>query len=119
MSQTPKISTIDAYLANLPPETAALVQTIRSMVSETFPTAEEVISYQMPAFKLEKIFLYVGAFKKHIGIFPPLHNHLELQETLTPYRGPKGNLKFPLDQPLPLELIGQVIEALAAQSKIK
>ena len=69
----------------------------------------------MPAFRRGKVFFYFAAFKRHIGIYPPLHDDAALVAELEPFRGPKGNLSFPLDQPLPLELIGRVAEALHRQ----
>jgi hypothetical protein len=67
----------------------------------------------MPAFRLGKFFFYFAAFKTHIGVYPPLKEPLGLVEELTAYRGPKDNLTFPHSEPLPLELIGRIAEALA------
>ena len=77
------------------------------------PAAEETVSYGMPAFRLRRIFLYVGAFKTHIGVFPPVRGDRKLIRELAPYRGPKGNLKVPLDEPLPRALIARVVRALS------
>ncbi len=79
------------------------------------PEAVETISYQMPAFRLKRIFFYFAAFKKHIGVYPPVSGDDDLMQALLPYRNDKGNLKFPLDQPMPYDLIGRVAEALARQ----
>ncbi len=68
----------------------------------------------MPAFRLGKVFVYFAAFKQHIGIYPPVPSIHPLAEKLAPYRGPKGNLSFPLSQPIPYALIKQVARALAA-----
>ena len=70
----------------------------------------------MPAFKLSRIFIFYAAFQKHIGVYPPLHADPDLVAELTPYRGEKGNLKFPLDQPMPYNLIARVAKALADQA---
>lgn len=66
----------------------------------------------MPAFRGRRIFFYFAAFRKHIGIYPPLTQDADLIAELAPFRGPKGNLSFPLDRPLPLDLIGRVAMAL-------
>lgn len=77
--------------------------------------AERCVGYGMPAFRKNRIFFYFAAFKKHIGVYPPVTAPQHLIEELGPYRGPKGNLIFPHSAPLPLELIGRVAEALADQ----
>ena len=82
---------------------------------EEVPEATETIGYQMPAFKVERIFFYFAAFKKHLGIYPPIKGDDVLLRELAPYLGPKNNLKFPFDQPIPYELIRRVVRSLANQ----
>ncbi len=77
-------------------------------VREEAPDADETISYRMPAFMQGGALIYFAAFRKHIGIYPPVHGDAALLDALAPYRGPKGNLSFPLDQPMPYELIRRV-----------
>ena len=115
MSPTPKFANIDDYLATVPTDARPSLQKIREIVKRTVPAAEETIGYQMPAFRLERIFVYFAAFKRHIGIYPPVSGDKSLMEALMPYRGEKGNLKFPLDQPIPCDLIGRVVEQLSRQ----
>jgi uncharacterized protein YdhG (YjbR/CyaY superfamily) len=69
----------------------------------------------MPAFKAKRVFFYFAAFKKHIGVYPPVTVDATLVQDLAPYRGPKGNLSFLINQPLPIDLIGRVAIALHAQ----
>ena len=80
------------------------------------PAAVETISYNIPAFRLRKVFMYCAAFKDHVSIFPPVKNDRALLLRLRRYRNAKGNLRFALDEPLPLALIGRIVAALAAQS---
>lgn len=115
MTVRPKLATIDEYLETVPAESRAVLQQIRRRVQALVPEAEETISYGMPAFRLKKVFFFFAAFKKHIGIYPPVQDPA-LVEELAPYRGPKGNLSFPLDEPIPHELIGRVAVALARES---
>lgn len=115
MSQRPKFASIDDYLATVSPDVRRIVEEIRKIVKRTVPAAVETISYQMPAFKLDHTFIYFAAFKKHIGIYPPVKGDKDLSKALLSYRGEKGNLKFPLDQPMPYDLIGRVVEALSRQ----
>ena len=115
MSKTPKVTSIDGYIALASPGVRGILEQIRRVAQAAVPTATETISYQMPAFKLEKVFFSFAAFKNHIGIFPPVEGDRKLQTDLRPYRGGKGNLKFPLSEPIPYELIGRVASALSRE----
>jgi uncharacterized protein YdhG (YjbR/CyaY superfamily) len=115
MTARPKFATIDDYLASVSPECKLILGEIRKLIQVKVPNAEKAIGYQMPAFKLSRTFIYFAAFKKHIGIYPPVKADKTLTDALLPYAGEKGNLKFPLDQPMPYELIGRVAVALAKQ----
>ena len=96
MKQQSKITDIDAYIASASPQVRDILERIRQVVRVAVPEATETISYQMPAFKLERVFFYFAAFKKHIGVYPPVKGDRKLQKELLPYRGDKGNLRFPL-----------------------
>jgi uncharacterized protein YdhG (YjbR/CyaY superfamily) len=115
MKQQSKITDIDAYVASASPQVREILERIREVVRVAVPEATETISYQMPAFKLERVFFYFAAFKKHIGIYPPVKGDRELQNELLPCRGDKGNLKFPLGESIPYELIGRVASALSQE----
>ncbi|MBS1141235.1 MAG: hypothetical protein H6R13_2688 [Proteobacteria bacterium] len=105
----------DQYFAAQPPAVQAVLQQIQHQVEARLPEAVRCIGYNMPAYRHGKIFFYFAAFKKHIGIYPPVTVDQKLIERLAPFRGPKGNLSFPLAKPLPYELIGDVAEALDGQ----
>jgi uncharacterized protein YdhG (YjbR/CyaY superfamily) len=115
MKKSVKFTTVDSYLASLPRESRLIVEEIRRIVKANVPEAVETISYQLPAFKLDKMFIYFAAFKNHIGIYPPVKGDSTLQKALLPYRGDKGNLKFPLDEPIPYDLISRVAVALSRE----
>jgi uncharacterized protein YdhG (YjbR/CyaY superfamily) len=115
MAERRKFATIDDYIASASPESKIVLSEIRQLIRKKVPNATEAISYQMPAFKLSRTFIYFAAFKKHIGIYPPVTGDKTLSDELLPYAGDKGNLKFPLDQPMPYALIGRVVVALAKQ----
>ncbi|MCB9474573.1 MAG: DUF1801 domain-containing protein [Candidatus Delongbacteria bacterium] len=100
---------IDAYIADAPEAVREILQQIRQTIRREAPAAEEVISYGMPAFRGNGMLVYFAAFKAHIGVYPPVSGDEELQRELAPFAGPKGNLKFSLDQPIPLELIARVV----------
>lgn len=108
-------STHDDYFAQATPEARPLLVSIQAKVESLLPDATRCISYKLPAFKGERVFFYFAAFKKHIGVYPPVTEDAALIETLAPYRNEKGNLAFPLAEPLPIELIGRVAVALHRQ----
>lgn len=87
---------------------------IRRQIEERVPGTTRCIAYKMPALRKGCVFTYFAAFKHHIGIYPPVMQPQSLVVELLRWRGPKGNLSFPHDEPLPLELIGRAGEALAA-----
>ena len=115
MSDKNTITNFGEYIAEHTPEKQEILKTIRQTVKEVFPDAEETISYRMPAFRLKKVFFYYAAFKNHVGIYPPLKGDEELIQELLPYRGEKGNLKFPLNKPIPYGLIRRVAIQLAQE----
>jgi uncharacterized protein YdhG (YjbR/CyaY superfamily) len=91
------------------------LERVQAEVERRVPAATRCISYNMPAFKQKRVFFYFAAFKKHIGIYPPITEDKALIRETERYRGPKGNLSFAYKEPLPTELIGRVAVALAAQ----
>ncbi len=113
MTERPKFTNIDDYLASVSPAAKPILEAIRQLIQANVPNAQETISYQMPAFKLRRTFIYFAAFQQHIGIYPPVKNDAALINELLPFSNQKGNLKFPLNQPIPYELIGRVAMALA------
>jgi uncharacterized protein YdhG (YjbR/CyaY superfamily) len=103
-----QIETIDDYIAGCAPKVQPILRKIRSGIRRAVPQATELISYRMPAFKLNGIVIYFAAFQRHIGVFPPVRNPAALVEAVKPFAGPKGNLKFPLDGRIPYALIARI-----------
>jgi uncharacterized protein YdhG (YjbR/CyaY superfamily) len=101
--------TIDAYIAGFPAKVQAVLNKIRSTIRKAAPQAKERISYRMPAFFQDGVLIYFAAFKNHIGVYPPVRGDAKLLKGLSPYRGEKGNLQFPLDEPLPYGLIRRIV----------
>lgn len=110
-----KFKTIDEYIASAEPEVRGILHDIRNVVRNLIPSAHETISYQIPAFKQDKVFFYFAAFKQHIGVYPPVKGNRQLLRQLKRYRGEKGNLRFPLSEPMPLELIGRIARTLSRE----
>lgn len=112
--------TIDAYIAAFPQDIQAMLQQIQQVIHETIPGLGETISYGMPTFTLNGTYLvYVGAYKKHIGLYPAPTGVEEFQEAVALYGGGKGTLKFPLDKPMPFDLIRRVVRFRAKEQAEK
>jgi uncharacterized protein YdhG (YjbR/CyaY superfamily) len=115
MPNTP--SPVDAYIAGFDPDVQAILRKIRTTIRKAVPKAEEVISYRIPAFRLNGVFLYYAAFKKHIGLYPPVKGDEALVKAVARYAGPKNNLQFPLDEPIPYALIGRIAKLQARRDQ--
>ncbi|CAH0995999.1 hypothetical protein EMA8858_02127 [Emticicia aquatica] len=100
---------IDEYVADFSDEVAALLNQIRQCIKEVVPNAEEVISYNMPAFKQKKVLVYFAAFKNHIGFYALPSGNVAFQEELLKYKVGKGSIQFPLNQPIPFDLIKKIV----------
>lgn len=105
---TPK--TVADYIAGFPPKVQTLLKKVRATVRKAAPKAEEGISYRIPSYKQGGIVAYFAAFKSHIGFFPPTCDP-KLKKLAAKYAGPKGNLKFPFDAPIPDGLITKLVRA--------
>jgi uncharacterized protein YdhG (YjbR/CyaY superfamily) len=116
---SPAPKSIDEYIDAFPPKVQAILERIRKTIRKNAPDAEEVISYGMPAFRQNGILVYFAAFKKHIGLFPPVSGDAAIEKAIAAYAGPKGNLQFPLDQPIPYELIGRIVKLRVKQGLAK
>ena len=99
---------VDAYIAGFPPAVRARLAQIRRTVRAAAPKASEGMSYKIPAYRQHNIIVYFAGFQKHIGLFPPVRGDARLEKAVAKYAGPKGNLKFPHDEPLPLPLIARI-----------
>ena len=106
----PQLDTIDEYIKSFPEETQKILVAIRETIKKAAPDTEEVISYRMPTFKLKgKNFVHFAAFKSHIGFYPIPSGIEAFKEELSPYKQGKGSVQFPLDQPIPYELISRIV----------
>jgi uncharacterized protein YdhG (YjbR/CyaY superfamily) len=103
--------TVDDYIATFALDIRAVLQKIRQTVKAAAPNTEETVSYRMPAFRLNGMLVYFAAFKKHIGLYPPVRGDDSLMQAVKPYAGPKGNLQFPFKKPIPYALIRRIVKA--------
>lgn len=111
---TPK--SIDEYIASASKEVRPVLESLRATIRKLAPAAEERISYRMPAFFLDGALIYFAVFKYHIGMYPPVSD-VSLVPLVVKYAGPKGNLRFPLTEPLPLGLIRRVVKARIKENR--
>jgi Uncharacterized conserved protein len=109
--------TIDEYISQFPPEIQERLKKLREVIKEAAPDAEEKISYQMPTFTLHGNLVHFAAFKKHIGFYPTPRGIYAFKDELAPYESGKGSVQFPLDKPLPYELIRKIVKARVAENK--
>ncbi len=107
---------IDEYIANFPTDVQTILQGIRSVIRAAAPEAEETVSYQMPTFKLQGNLVHFAAYKNHIGFYPTPSGIEAFKEELSAYKGAKGSVQFPLDEPMPLELISRIVKFRAAEN---
>jgi uncharacterized protein YdhG (YjbR/CyaY superfamily) len=88
----------------------AMLEKLRATVRRAAPEAIETFSYKMPAFKQDGILVYFASWKHHIGLYPPVVGNKQLEKAAARYAGPKGNLLFPLDEPIPLKLVERIVK---------
>lgn len=109
-------TSIDEYIAAAPPEVRSILERIRRTIQKAAPAAEEKISYQIPTFTLKGNLVHFAAFKEHIGFYPPVRDK-KLRVEVSVYAGEKGNLKFPLDEPIPYALISRIVKARVRENQ--
>ncbi len=107
---------IDEYIATFPKEIQALLEAVRGAIKAAAPEAEERISYQMPAFALNGNLVYFAALKDHIGLYPTSSGIEAFKDELSAFEGAKGSVRFPIDQPLPLDLISRIVRFRVAEN---
>jgi uncharacterized protein YdhG (YjbR/CyaY superfamily) len=107
---------IDEYIAKFPIEVQEKLQKIRKIVRDAAPEATEKISYQMPTFYLNGNLVHFAAYKKHIGFYPTPSGITSFDEELAPYKRAKGSVIFPLDKPIPYDLIDKIVRFRVAEN---
>lgn len=104
-----KYTTIDEYIAGFPVGVQKILQEVREVIKQAAPEAEETISYGIPTFKLQGNLVHFGGYKSHIGFYPAPRGLEKFKEELSAYEGSKGTVKFPLDKPIPYDLIRKIV----------
>jgi len=106
----PVAKTIDEYIADYPKDIQKLLQQVRATIKKAAPKAEEKISYGIPTFTLNGNLVHFGAYEKHIGFYAMPTGHEAFKKELSVYKQGKGSVQFPIDQPLPLDLISRIVK---------
>jgi len=114
-----KYKTIDEYIAGFPGDIRVVLEKLRQVIKSAAPEAVETISYSMPAFKLNGILVYFAAFKNHIGFFPTASGVEAFKQDLTAYETSKGTIRFPLDKPVPFDLVEKIVKYRVTQNLLK
>ncbi len=111
--------TIDEYIAGFPPDMQEILEKIRATIRQAAPDAAETISYQIPTFTLKGNLVHFAAFKKHIGFYPTPTGTEKFQKELSVYKGAKGSVRFPLDKPIPFDLISSIVQFRVQENREK
>jgi uncharacterized protein YdhG (YjbR/CyaY superfamily) len=109
-------NSIDEYISNFPPDVQKKLQHLRAVIKAAAPGAQEKISYQMPAFALKGILVYFAAYKNHIGFYPTASGIEAFKNHFSGYKWSKGAVQFPLNEPLPMELICKIVKFKVAEN---
>ncbi|MDQ2719660.1 MAG: DUF1801 domain-containing protein [Bacteroidota bacterium] len=109
-ANTIPVKDIDAYISTQPEDVKVVLEKIRETIRQAAPGAEETISYQMPAFKMQGILVYFAAYKNHIGFYPTSSGIEAFKKELSVYESSKGAVKFPIKKPVPLTLISEIVK---------
>ena len=110
MSNRSTAKSIDEYIAEFPPETRKVLEELRALIKASAPGATEKISYAIPTFHLNGNLVHFAGYERHIGLYPGASGIQTFKEDLKPYKSAKGSVQFPLDQPLPTDLIRRIVE---------
>jgi len=110
LKKQPIAKNIDEYISSQPEKVKAILEKLRQTIRKAAPEAEEVISYQMPAFKYHGMLVYFAAWKNHIGFYPVSSGIKAFNKELSAYEKSKGTIKFPIDKPIPYNLISKIVK---------
>jgi uncharacterized protein YdhG (YjbR/CyaY superfamily) len=105
-----KPENINEYIASFPVKTQEILRQIRETIKAAAPEAEEVISYAMPSYRLNGALVYFAGYKNHIGFYATPTGHETFEEELSKYKQGKGSVQFPIDKPIPLDLITRIVK---------
>ena len=104
-----QFKTMDEYIAAFPKNAQIILEKLRRVIRESAPKSEEAISYGIPTFKLNGNLVHFAAFKNHIGFYPTPSAIVAFKKELSPFRQAKGSVQFPIDKPIPYDLVKRIV----------
>ncbi|MEQ1522240.1 MAG: DUF1801 domain-containing protein [Aestuariivirga sp.] len=120
MASKAKFTTMEAYIAGFPKEVQGILEKIRQAIRKAAPGAVETISYQIPTFKLNGTYLvYFAAWKEHIGFYATPSGNAAFKNELSKYKVAKGSIQFPLDEPIPYDLVAKIAKFRVKETQLK
>ena len=117
--QSIKFKTVDEYIATFPAKTKGLLKELRQVIKKAAPKAEEMISYNMPAYKLNGPLVYFAGYDHHIGFYPTGNGIEAFKKEIAKYETSKGTIRLPLDEPIPSKLIAAIVKYRVAMNEEK
>ena len=119
VSASTKFKTVDEYISAFPANKKKILRQVRQTIKQAAPQAEELISYNMPAYRYNGMLVYFAGYKNHIGFYPITSAIKAFKKELAAYEGAKGTVRFPLDKPLPLGLISKMVKFRVKENEAK
>jgi uncharacterized protein YdhG (YjbR/CyaY superfamily) len=119
MNNKLNITTIDEYIARFPKNVQAILHTLRSTINRAAPNASETIKYGIPTFVLNGNLVHFGGYKNHIGFYPAPSGIEMFKKELSKYKSAKGSVQFPIDEPLPFDLISKIVSYRVKENRLK
>ncbi len=113
------VETIDEYIKTFPKDVQAVLEKMRTTIKKAAPTAKEAIAYGIPTFRLNGNLVHFGGYKKHVGFYPAPRGIEAFKKELSAYEGGKGTIKFPLDKPIPFDLVAKIVAFRVKQNEAK
>jgi uncharacterized protein YdhG (YjbR/CyaY superfamily) len=119
ISKTTAFENVDDYIAGFPKTTQLLLKQVRAAIKKAAPKAEEVISYNMPAFKYFGVLVYFAGYERHIGFYPTASGIANFKQEISRLKSAKGSVQFPIDKPMPLSLIAKIVKFKVKENETK
>jgi uncharacterized protein YdhG (YjbR/CyaY superfamily) len=113
------LNEIDTYISSFPLVTQKRLTEIRLLIKQAAPAAEEIISYQMPAYKLQGVLVYFAGYKNHIGFYPTASGIKQFQLEIVAYKHSKGAVQFPINEPIPADLVARIVAFRIKENELK
>jgi uncharacterized protein YdhG (YjbR/CyaY superfamily) len=113
------VKDIDQYISAFPPEVQSILNQVRATIRQAAPEAKETIKYAIPTFELQGNLVHFAAFKNHLGFYPVPSGLEAFEQELAPYKQGKGSVQFPIDQPMPLDLITRIVRFRVGENESK